>query len=50
MAVGSEWLLIDHECPVAGDGLLGVSGRVWDASGRLLSTGGAQLCCIEKAH
>jgi acyl-CoA thioesterase II len=39
----SEWLLIDHECPVAGDGLLGVSGRVWDASGRLLASGGAQL-------
>jgi acyl-CoA thioesterase len=42
----SEWLLIDHECPVAGDGLLGVSGRVWDAGGRLLASGGAQLLCI----
>ena len=46
LAPDSEWLLIDHECPVAGDGLLGVGGRVWDSSGRLLASGGAQLCCI----
>jgi acyl-CoA thioesterase len=44
----SEWLLIDHECPVAEDGLLGVNGRVWDATGRLLATGSAQLCCIPR--
>jgi acyl-CoA thioesterase II len=42
----SEWLLIDHECIAADHGLLGVSGRVWDATGRLLATGSAQLCCI----
>jgi acyl-CoA thioesterase II len=42
----SEWLLVDHECPVAADGLLGASGRVWDGDGRLLATGTAQLCCI----
>jgi acyl-CoA thioesterase II len=42
----SEWLLVDHECPVASDGLLGVSGRIWDVGGRLIATGGAQLCCI----
>ncbi|HSS04249.1 MAG TPA: thioesterase family protein [Solirubrobacterales bacterium] len=47
-AAESEWLLVDHECPVAGDGLLGVSGRIWDAGGRLLATGGAQLCCIPR--
>ena len=29
LGTGSEWLLIDHTCPVAGDGLLGVSGKVW---------------------
>lgn len=45
-AIQSEWLLIDHECPIATDGLLGVSGRVWDIEGRLLATGSAQLCCI----
>jgi acyl-CoA thioesterase len=45
-AAESEWLLVDHECPTARDGLLGVSGRVWDEEGRLIATGGAQLCCI----
>jgi len=45
-ATQDEWLLVDHECPVATDGLLGVSGRVWDTDGRLLCTGSAQLCCI----
>jgi acyl-CoA thioesterase len=45
----SEWLLIEHECPVAGDGLLGVSGRVWGEDGRLLASGGAQLCCMPLA-
>lgn len=45
-AAQSEWLLVDHECPIATDGLLGVSGRVWDADCRLLATGSAQLCCI----
>jgi len=45
-ATGGEWLLVDHECPVGSDGLLGVNGRVWDAEGRLLASGSAQLCCI----
>ncbi|HEX7058662.1 MAG TPA: thioesterase family protein [Solirubrobacterales bacterium] len=44
----SEWLLVDHECPVAEDGLLGVSGRIWNTEGRLLASGSAQLCCIPK--
>jgi acyl-CoA thioesterase II len=42
----SEWLLVDHECIVAHDGLLGVSGRVWSTDGRLLASGSAQLCCL----
>lgn len=42
----SEWLLIDHACPVATGGLLGVQGQVWDINGKLLATGGAQLCCL----
>lgn len=41
-----EWLLVDHECSVAGHGLLGVGGSVWDTDGRLLATGSAQLCCV----
>jgi acyl-CoA thioesterase-2 len=48
-ATEDEWLLVDHECPVAADGLLGVSGRVWDTNGRLLASGIAQLCCIPLA-
>lgn len=47
-ATQAEWLLVDHECPVAGDGLLGVNGRVWTADGRLLASGSAQLCCIPR--
>lgn len=46
LATDSEWLLVDHECPVAGDGLLGVNGRIWDTNGRLLASGSAQLCCL----
>ena len=42
----SEWLLIDHACPIAYDGLLGVQGNVWDRHGRLLASGSAQLCCL----
>lgn len=41
-----EWLLVDHECPIAAEGLLGVNGRVWAEDGRLLASGSAQLCCI----
>jgi Acyl-CoA thioesterase C-terminal domain len=42
----SEWLLIDQESVVGARGLLGARGSVWDPSGRLLATGGSQLCCI----
>jgi len=45
----SGWLLIDHESPVAGDGLIGVSGRVWDEEGGLVASGGAQLYSIPRA-
>ena len=42
----SEWLLSDHEGPVAEGGLMGTTGRIWSRSRRLLATGGAQLMCI----
>jgi acyl-CoA thioesterase II len=42
----SEWLFADHECQVAGGGLMGTHGRVWSRRGRLLATGGAQLMCV----
>jgi acyl-CoA thioesterase II len=48
-AARSEWLLVDHECAIGDDGLLGVNGRVWDVDGRLLASGSAQLCCIPSA-
>ena len=44
----SEWLLIDHESPVAADGLIGVNGRVWDTDGSLVASGGAQLYSIPR--
>jgi acyl-CoA thioesterase-2 len=47
-ATDSDWLLIDHEAPVAGDGLIGAAGRVWDLEGQLVASGGAQLLCIPK--
>jgi acyl-CoA thioesterase len=46
----AEWLLVDHEAPVAGDGLIGVSGRVWDEEGNLIASGGAQLYSIPRAR
>jgi acyl-CoA thioesterase II len=42
----SEWLLIDHSCPVSDRGLMGVQGHVWDRAGKLLASGNAQLCCL----
>ncbi len=45
-AVESDWLLVDHQCPIATEGLLGVSGHIWDVRGQLLASGSAQLCCI----
>ncbi len=42
----SEWLLADHDSPVAQGGLMGTAGRVWSRDGRLLASGGAQLLCV----
>ena len=44
----SGWLLVDHESPVAGGGLIGVSGRVWDEERNLVASGGAQLYSIPR--
>jgi len=41
----SEWLLADHDAPIAAGGLIGSRGRVWSESRRLLASGGAQLLC-----
>jgi acyl-CoA thioesterase-2 len=42
----SDWLLAEHDCPVAERGLMGTHGRIWSRDGRLLATGGAQLLCV----
>jgi acyl-CoA thioesterase II len=42
----SDWLLADHEGPLAEGGLMGTVGRVWSRDRRLLANGGAQLLCV----
>lgn len=44
----AAWLLIDQTCTVGGHGLLATQGHVWDESGLLLASGGAQLCCLPR--
>jgi acyl-CoA thioesterase-2 len=41
----SEWLLCDGSGPIARDGLLGWTGRLWSDAGRLVASGGGQLLC-----
>jgi acyl-CoA thioesterase len=43
----SEWLLGTGEAPVAEDGLIGSATRIYDASRRLVASGGAQLLCVK---
>jgi len=45
----SEWLLMDHHCPVADGGLMGAHARIWSEKGNLLASGGAQLLCVPHA-
>jgi acyl-CoA thioesterase len=42
-----EWLLGTGEAPLAEDGLIGSSCRIYDQAGRLLASGGAQLLCVK---
>ncbi|HUC05259.1 MAG TPA: hypothetical protein VL961_07655, partial [Acidimicrobiales bacterium] len=37
-----EWLLLDGHSPVAGEGLLSWTGRVWSRDRRLVASGGGQ--------
>lgn len=39
----TEWLLTEHHSPVARDGLIGATSRVWSHDGRLLASGVTQL-------
>jgi acyl-CoA thioesterase-2 len=47
-APDSEWLLAECTSPVAEAGLMGTSARVFDAGGRLIASGGAQLFCVPR--
>jgi hypothetical protein len=37
----------EQESPIAENGLVGTRARVFDRSGKLLASGGAQLLCVE---
>lgn len=39
------WLLVDGHAPVAADGLVGWTGRLWTVEGTLVASGGGQLLC-----
>jgi acyl-CoA thioesterase-2 len=41
----SEWLLMDGYSAVGEGGLLGWTGRLWDADRKLIASGGGQLLC-----
>ncbi len=41
----ADVLLLEARCPVAGDGLIGGSARVWSAGGTLLASAAGQLLC-----
>jgi acyl-CoA thioesterase II len=40
-----EWLLVEAVSPVAADGLVAATGRVWDRSGALVASGGQTMLC-----
>jgi acyl-CoA thioesterase-2 len=40
-----EWLLVEAVSPVAADGLVAATGRVWDRSGTLVASGGQTMLC-----
>jgi acyl-CoA thioesterase-2 len=44
-ATPSEWLLTDGYSAVGDGGLLGWTGRLWDADRKLVASGGGQLLC-----
>lgn len=45
LAETSEWLLVDAEAPVAREGLIGTTLRLWDENGELVASGGSTLFC-----
>jgi acyl-CoA thioesterase-2 len=41
----SEYLLLDATAPIAADGLIGYTSRVWEEDSTLVASGGGQLLC-----
>jgi acyl-CoA thioesterase II len=44
-AADDEWLLCEASSPVATDGLMNATGRVWSSRGTLLASGGQSMLC-----
>lgn len=44
-APGTEWMLADGTVPLARDGLLGCTSRLWSEDGRLLASGTSKHLC-----
>lgn len=45
-APAGEWLLLDMDADIAGDGLVHGQGRVWTRDGRAIATGGGQCLAV----
>lgn len=44
-AAQTEWLLVDAEAPIAHDGLIGTTLKLWNEDGELVASGGSTLFC-----
>jgi acyl-CoA thioesterase len=44
-APGTAWMLADGTVPLAQDGLLGCTSRLWSEDGRLLASGTSKHLC-----
>jgi acyl-CoA thioesterase II len=44
-APASEWLLVEARSPLAADGLVAGTSRVWDEAGRLVASGSQMMLC-----
>jgi acyl-CoA thioesterase-2 len=45
LAPDEAWVLLEGTSPVAADGLIGFTSRLWSTSGRLLASGNGQTLC-----
>lgn len=44
-AEASDWLLVDAEAPIAREGLIGTTLKLWSENGELVASGGSTLFC-----